>query len=335
MTTFNNELPFHHPQQMRYLYENDMRIDHDLLREILALPQDELLDDLELVLQDAQDRYQEIREICNTLDTLDNDVFLKFTTFPFHALLLLGEINCDRSLDLALNFLKYCDAEENSNRNFIDFYISDAITEDLWLVYYRLGIGREQKLCDFFFEKNIDEFTKCPATNALQQIALHHEDKTKEIQEYYEDVLRRFTEPEFYEDESFDDVSEIVSIVAGDYVETLPNPVSPYVKELYDLGLVYEVVNGTYEHLIEHAEKYNKSHIKEVDDIFTLYSDAVRTWHCYNRDLKQVNADFDSLDDLFNHQPQQPYIASKAAGRNDPCPCGSGKKYKKCCMGKE
>ncbi len=22
-------------------------------------------------------------------------------------------------------------------------------------------------------------------------------------------------------------------------------------------------------------------------------------------------------------------------GRNDPCPCGSGKKYKKCCLGKE
>ena len=22
------------------------------------------------------------------------------------------------------------------------------------------------------------------------------------------------------------------------------------------------------------------------------------------------------------------------AGRNDPCPCGSGKKYKKCCLGK-
>ncbi|MFP4284609.1 MAG: SEC-C metal-binding domain-containing protein, partial [Desulfovermiculus sp.] len=22
-------------------------------------------------------------------------------------------------------------------------------------------------------------------------------------------------------------------------------------------------------------------------------------------------------------------------GRNDPCPCGSGLKYKKCCLGKE
>lgn len=25
----------------------------------------------------------------------------------------------------------------------------------------------------------------------------------------------------------------------------------------------------------------------------------------------------------------------KKIGRNDPCPCGSGKKYKKCCLGKE
>jgi len=39
---------------------------------------------------------------------------------------------------------------------------------------------------------------------------------------------------------------------------------------------------------------------------------------------------------LANYQPMQgidPRIAtaSKKVGRNDPCPCGSGKKYKKCC----
>lgn len=28
----------------------------------------------------------------------------------------------------------------------------------------------------------------------------------------------------------------------------------------------------------------------------------------------------------------QPYISDEKVGRNDPCPCGSGKKYKKCCM---
>lgn len=30
----------------------------------------------------------------------------------------------------------------------------------------------------------------------------------------------------------------------------------------------------------------------------------------------------------------QPIIRGKKPGRNDPCPCGSGKKYKKCCYPK-
>jgi len=29
--------------------------------------------------------------------------------------------------------------------------------------------------------------------------------------------------------------------------------------------------------------------------------------------------------------PKQPVRREKKIGRNDPCPCGSGKKYKKCC----
>ena len=29
--------------------------------------------------------------------------------------------------------------------------------------------------------------------------------------------------------------------------------------------------------------------------------------------------------------PQEPIVSQKKANRNDPCPCGSGKKYKKCC----
>ncbi len=29
--------------------------------------------------------------------------------------------------------------------------------------------------------------------------------------------------------------------------------------------------------------------------------------------------------------PVQPVRVKQAVGRNDPCPCGSGKKYKRCC----
>ncbi len=35
----------------------------------------------------------------------------------------------------------------------------------------------------------------------------------------------------------------------------------------------------------------------------------------------------------FNSQPEKPHVREEAKiGRNDPCSCGSGKKYKKCCL---
>ena len=39
--------------------------------------------------------------------------------------------------------------------------------------------------------------------------------------------------------------------------------------------------------------------------------------------------DITQLELLLN--PPQPKTAEKKIGRNDPCPCGSGKKHKKCC----
>ena len=38
-------------------------------------------------------------------------------------------------------------------------------------------------------------------------------------------------------------------------------------------------------------------------------------------------------EDEDSAEPQEPYVrATPKVGRNDPCPCGSGKKYKKCCL---
>ncbi|HIE25784.1 TPA: hypothetical protein EYP66_00685 [Candidatus Poribacteria bacterium] len=34
-------------------------------------------------------------------------------------------------------------------------------------------------------------------------------------------------------------------------------------------------------------------------------------------------------------ESSKPSEKRKKVGRNDPCPCGSGKKYKRCCMGRE
>jgi len=46
---------------------------------------------------------------------------------------------------------------------------------------------------------------------------------------------------------------------------------------------------------------------------------------------KRIKAGLPGEEDALLPPPVEPIKTPKSAGRNDPCPCGSGKKYKKCC----
>ncbi|MCX7424562.1 MAG: SEC-C metal-binding domain-containing protein [Planctomycetia bacterium] len=51
--------------------------------------------------------------------------------------------------------------------------------------------------------------------------------------------------------------------------------------------------------------------------------------------LDDDDEDEDDDDDEDEPAPRPIVNESARVGRNDPCPCGSGKKYKKCCLGKK
>lgn len=82
-----------------------------------------------------------------------------------------------------------------------------------------------------------------------------------------------------------------------------------------------------------------------------LYLRRTTTWREEFADAEEYFYDSDSLqeDDYDFEVPdyfgpdrelpwklnaQQPITRENKTGRNDPCPCGSGKKYKKCCLDK-
>jgi hypothetical protein len=65
-------------------------------------------------------------------------------------------------------------------------------------------------------------------------------------------------------------------------------------------------------------------------------------WLCFSDEVETDAAwddDDENDDDVIDlprdeppvYVPPKPYIAPPKTGRNEPCPCGSGKKYKKCC----
>jgi hypothetical protein len=74
----------------------------------------------------------------------------------------------------------------------------------------------------------------------------------------------------------------------------------------------------------------------------TSAAEEMSDWYCFSDpedDDESEDTDEDYLydpedKDLFSYA--EPYVRDEPKiGRNDPCPCGSGKKYKKCCLGNE
>lgn len=67
-----------------------------------------------------------------------------------------------------------------------------------------------------------------------------------------------------------------------------------------------------------------KKRAKEVESVF-----EEKGWK-YSIELDPDKPeDMNDLDTLLS--PPKTKIAEKKVGRNEPCPCGSGQKYKKCC----
>lgn len=294
---------FNHPE-IQNLYRFGLDIPQENLREILALPRASLIEDLEKILQDGAERYESFTSLGWEEET---------HTFVLHALFLLMELKATESLPKIFSFLEY-------DADFLEFWLGDHKTDSLWQCFYHLGFPYTTALKEFLLKPGVDTYVKASVSEALYQIILHHPERRSEILTVYSEVLTRFSEASL-EDNLID--SDFLGLTISDIAECKLFELKPLIKDLFDKGYVALGIGGDYKavekQFSEPKENYFK---KEVFTIFELYDDVLNNWHGYKEDLE-----YDSYKPL---QPVQ--SATINIGRNDPCPCGSGKKYKKCCM---
>ncbi len=316
----SKEPEFHHPE-IRQLYENGMRIDHNVIKEILGLPLTTLIEDLETILEDVERRYKYFK------DKVDEDGWVEEEqTFLIHALFLLTELNATESLDKVLQLLR-------QDEKLLRFWFGDFLYEELWRTMYQLSDKQLEKFKQFVLEPNIYSGARYEVCNAVVQVAYHEPERKPEVVGWIKNVLTYLLNNK--DDDDLID-SDFIALVICDIIHLKTKELLPLVKALFDNGLVSIGICGDFNDVEDDTLNRPEMDYYKYDlyNIYDRYKHILTTWAGYTKDKDDLVESSLTKDDLVECQQEESFSTEAKIGRNNQCPCGSGKKYKKCCGSK-
>ncbi len=309
---------FNHPE-LEWLYQFDSNIESEKLMAILALPRETLIEDLKTILNDIVCRYEYFRG-------LDDRGMLKeeHCFFGLHAVYLLGELEAEEALDSLLETFKY-------DSDFLHFWYYDLFVETFWDPLLRMGKNQIDKLKNFVLTPNLDTYAKAEIVATLAQISFHYPERREEVIEWFKSIMIHFTQ--LKPDSGIIDNDQIALMISH-AMDIQAVELIAEIKQLFDLRYVSEGITGSFKSVKNDIERVPGYSCKnELLNIYEQYDElnGDGNENDYNPPGKEL--------DLFgaNESPKEiikPVIPSINIGRNDPCFCGSGKKYKKCCLNK-
>ena len=301
------------------LYTVAADIDFDTIKQLLLLPPEEITAACQQIINDSIARFHYF------LDDNDEE---ENNFFVIHALLILGETANEQNLDLVLQILHQCE-------DYLQFYINDVLTEIAWQPIFKLAKNSIPLLFEFLRKNNIYGFSKTTILQVLEEYVRHKIlDKEILIKEY--ESLLLF----FYENKN--DLSIIDSLVVADIIAYLVelNAVQhyPLIEKMYAENLVSVIMIGTFDEIIHYKQKYPPAGPAELKTIYEIYNEICE-WGSDEEDDDEE--DNDDENDYFknnykdvDYEETLPIRTEAKIGRNDTCPCGSGNKFKKCCLDK-
>jgi hypothetical protein len=225
-----------------------------------------------------------------------------------HALYLLAKWRETRACPLVLQWLSLpTDA--------IEPLTGDILTEDGARILAAVYDGNLAPIKALVVNRDVDEFSRAAAIGALSLLAawkeVDRETIVGELLWLAREGLER--EPSF--------VWGALAFRCAD-IEALE--VFPELRRAFDEGLIEPTdVEPSELAAIEAAprgETLAETREREppIDDV----AEATAWWSSYTDE---------TTSDRLVSDGSEPYHAPPKVGRNEPCPCGSGKKYKKCC----
>ena len=241
--------------------------------------------------------------------------------FIFH---LLGEWRAQTAYRPLARLLR-CPADE------ADAVFGDAIPLTSHRVMAEVFDADPQPLYDIILDPDADEFIRSRMCEALAMVTLQGQlDRaltSRFLRDAYNELLpqrRCFV--------WFGWQSAIAMLGLGQ--------LKVLVKRAFDRGFIdrHLLDFDDFKQDLKHGIEQPGEPWRPGDDEYEIFGDTVEElsgWHCFAELQRENNEDeeewrqLDELDGLLSEPHRNPF---KGIGRNHPCPCGSGKKFKKCCL---
>lgn len=323
---------FEHPV-FEQLYTRDYFIDDAVLREILALGPEVAVPEL-LKLLDTTLRDFDTGELAST-DWLDRYYF-------YHALYLLHDLHAPQLLDVLHRLLRL-DADST------DYWFGDNIFEEVPELLARAAETRLPELLAMLQDPALTLQHRMVVSNAL--VLLVHEQPAQRpaILTFLQHYLRHAAAhagqlPQLFPPDAETGnygykADSYLGALLADAQDAGLHELEPEMRELHRLGLVDESFAGGADD-IDFDSHFRP---RPALDIFARYQhlrddpESDSPHHPDAAGIAQRRAEQEArFAQLRREQAArqfatpQPRQVPPKTGRNDPCPCGSGKKYKKC-----
>lgn len=287
----------------------------ELLDELLALPRESFIQDLEQIIE---------YELDHLPKTFQEDYVVLL-----HALLWLGHLKAEESLSLILKIWRL-DSEQ------LDLIFGEMLHEDLWQVPFWCGFKQLDVLKNFVTDERVSyEFARTEILEVISAVGTFMPEKKAEVFQILTELVYHFEQmpDEQFNDNHYTVCGSLAYAIADHKISDL----LPKLQELFAKGRIDEFYVGDWEEYNRHFFDLNPPERTPFNHIREWYATDGQQWQDIF-DGKHTST-FPPFDSISNPNKQQRIkeieitrrnTIDKKIGRNDPCPCGSGKKYKKC-----
>ena len=225
--------------------------------------------------------------------------------------------------------------EEKALPLFADLF-RDEECENLWdwfsTSFQHYGPPAVDMLIDLVKDRNADVWPRISAAEKLKDIALVHPETRDRTAEVLRMRLPRVDEAGNFVIPPLVDDDQVLywTWTALALAELKDTASQDRVKALYRAGLIDETVMGDMGDYLKIFEEDPDHRAPRPFDLITYYHPPRVSRPASV--ARERESDDPGLGRLLEDGGEATYVhTERKVGRNDPCPCGSGKKYKKCC----